>query len=70
MSTPSAPEGTRFLVAWRADDTDAFDRLVPPVYRELHKLARTACLEVEATSCFARGKPLYATRSGSIRLRS
>ncbi len=40
MPGPSAPEVTRLLVAWRAGDQAAFERLVPLVYRELHKLAR------------------------------
>lgn len=39
MPTPSAPEVTRLLVAWRGGDEGAFDRLVPLVYRELHRLA-------------------------------
>lgn len=39
MPTPSAPEVTRLLVAWRGGDDGAFDRLVPLVYRELHRLA-------------------------------
>lgn len=40
MPTPSPHEVTRLLVAWRAGDRGAFDRLVPLVYRELHALAR------------------------------
>ncbi len=36
---PGAPEVTRLLVAWRAGDRGAFERLVPLVYHELHKLA-------------------------------
>jgi len=39
MPEPSAPEVTRLLVAWRGGDEGAFERLVPLVYRELHKLA-------------------------------
>jgi RNA polymerase sigma-70 factor, ECF subfamily len=39
MPAPSAPEVTRLLVAWRAGDEGAFERLVPLVYRELHQLA-------------------------------
>ena len=39
MPEPSAPEVTRLLVAWRGGDKGAFERLVPLVYRELHKLA-------------------------------
>lgn len=39
MPAPSAPEVTRLLVAWRGGDEGAFDRLVPLVYRELHRLA-------------------------------
>ncbi len=39
MPAPSAPEVTRLLVAWRAGDAGAFERLVPLVYRELHKRA-------------------------------
>ncbi|RPJ84639.1 MAG: RNA polymerase subunit sigma-70 [Acidobacteria bacterium] len=39
MPDPSAPDVTRLLVAWRGGDQGAFERLVPLVYRELHKLA-------------------------------
>ena len=39
MPTPSPHEVTRLLVAWRAGDRGAFERLVPLVYRELHALA-------------------------------
>jgi RNA polymerase sigma factor (TIGR02999 family) len=39
MSAPSAREVTQLLVAWRAGDRGAFERLVPLVYRELHALA-------------------------------
>jgi RNA polymerase sigma-70 factor, ECF subfamily len=35
----SAPDVTGLLVAWRAGDAGAFERLVPLVYRELHHLA-------------------------------
>lgn len=39
MPAPSPHEVTRLLVAWRAGDQGAFERLVPLVYRELHRLA-------------------------------
>ena len=39
MPTPSPHEVTRLLVAWRAGDRGASERLVPLVYRELHRLA-------------------------------
>lgn len=39
MPVPSTPEVTQLLVAWRAGDEGAFARLVPLVYRELHRLA-------------------------------
>jgi RNA polymerase sigma factor (TIGR02999 family) len=39
MPTPSPHEVTQLLVAWRAGDRGAFERLVPLVYRELHALA-------------------------------
>jgi len=39
MPAPSGPEVTRLLVAWRAGDQGAFERLVPLVYRELQRLA-------------------------------
>ena len=39
MPEASAPDVTRLLVAWRAGDRGAFERLVPLVYRELHRLA-------------------------------
>jgi RNA polymerase sigma-70 factor, ECF subfamily len=40
MPERSAPDVTGLLVAWRGGDAGAFERLVPLVYRELHKLAR------------------------------
>jgi RNA polymerase sigma-70 factor (ECF subfamily) len=40
MSEPSAHEITRLLVAWNDGDASAFDRLLPHVYEELHRLAR------------------------------
>jgi len=39
MPAPSPQEVTRLLVAWRAGDQGAFERLVPLVYRELRRLA-------------------------------
>ena len=36
-----APQGevTRLLIAWRAGDREALDRLIPLVYAELHRMA-------------------------------
>lgn len=39
MTTPSAQEVTRLLVAWRNGDQEALERLTPLVYGELHRLA-------------------------------
>ena len=39
MPQGPAPDVTRLLVAWRKGDEGAFERLVPLVYRELHRLA-------------------------------
>ena len=39
MTAPSPQEVTRLLRAWRDGDQGAFDRLVPVVYDELHRLA-------------------------------
>jgi len=39
MPAPSPREVTQLLVAWRAGDRGAFERLVPLVYHELHGLA-------------------------------
>jgi RNA polymerase sigma-70 factor, ECF subfamily len=39
MPQGPTPEVTRLLLAWRDGDEGAFDRLVPLVYRELHRLA-------------------------------
>jgi RNA polymerase sigma factor (TIGR02999 family) len=38
---PSSPPGdvTRLLAAWSGGDTDAFEKLIPLVYDELHRLA-------------------------------
>jgi RNA polymerase sigma-70 factor, ECF subfamily len=39
MPAPAAPDVTQLLAAWQAGDREAFARLVPLVYRELHELA-------------------------------
>ena len=39
MSEGRAADVTRLLHEWKAGDRDAFDRLMPIVYRELHALA-------------------------------
>lgn len=39
MPVPAAPDVTQLLVAWGAGDAGAFERLVPLVYTELHRLA-------------------------------
>jgi hypothetical protein len=36
----SAHEVTRLLQAWSAGEQSAFDKLVPMVYQELHRLAQ------------------------------
>jgi len=38
MSSP--PEVTQLLLAWRDGDNQAFEKLVPIVYQDLHRLAR------------------------------
>jgi hypothetical protein len=43
MTTPSAQEVTRLLVAWRNGDQEALERLTPLVYGELHRLAHASC---------------------------
>jgi RNA polymerase sigma factor (TIGR02999 family) len=40
MSTPADQDVTQLLLAWRGGDDDALDKLVPLVYKELHRLAR------------------------------
>jgi RNA polymerase sigma-70 factor (ECF subfamily) len=40
MTTPSTEEVTQLLVAWSNGNKAALDRLMPLVYRELHRLAR------------------------------
>ncbi|MCB1055969.1 MAG: sigma-70 family RNA polymerase sigma factor [Acidobacteria bacterium] len=42
MTAPPQPEPsvTELLVAWRAGDPDALDRLTPRIYRELRRLAQ------------------------------
>jgi len=37
--TSSAPNVTELLVAWGKGDQQAFDRLMPHVQRELHRIA-------------------------------
>ncbi len=39
MSSPPPVDVTGLLVAWRAGDADALERLLPAVYTELHRLA-------------------------------
>jgi RNA polymerase sigma-70 factor (ECF subfamily) len=36
----ASPSPTELLLAWSGGDADAFDRLVPLVHQELHRLAR------------------------------
>ena len=38
--SPSTHDVTGWLVAWRSGDQTAFDKLVPLIYRELHRLAK------------------------------
>jgi RNA polymerase sigma factor (TIGR02999 family) len=39
-AAPAPPgEVTRLLIAWRAGDREALERLIPLVYRELHRMA-------------------------------
>jgi len=40
MSTPASNEVTQLLLAWNSGDHEAFDRLIPIVHSELHRLAR------------------------------
>src|SRR5262245_27059176 len=40
MPALSSTEVTKLLLAWSAGDELAFERLVPVVYRELHRIAR------------------------------
>lgn len=40
MAVPSAHEVTELLTAWNAGDETALEKLVPLVYRELHRMAR------------------------------
>lgn len=39
MSEHSSPEVTHLLLAWRQGEKEAFDKLIPLVYDELHRLA-------------------------------
>ncbi len=39
-TSSSSHDVTQLLVAWRAGDDQAFEALVPLIYRELHRLAR------------------------------
>ena len=41
LPAPESHEVTRLLLAWSEGDKDAFDRLVPLVYEELHRLAQS-----------------------------
>lgn len=43
---PSTPQVTELLLAWRAGDESALDRLIPIVHGELHRIAR-ACMAGE-----------------------
>ena len=43
---PSSPQVTELLLAWRAGDKSALDRLIPIVHGELHRIAR-ACMAGE-----------------------
>ena len=39
-SSSSSPNVTNLLVAWGKGDRQAFDRLMPQVQQELHRIAR------------------------------
>jgi len=41
MPAPESHEVTGLLLAWSEGDKDAFDRLMPLVYEELHRLAQS-----------------------------
>ena len=41
MTAPASHEVTELLLAWSAGDQGALDRLVPLVYAELHRLAKS-----------------------------
>ena len=41
MSEPSSSEVTQLLKAWGDGDKEALDRLIPVVYREIHRLAHS-----------------------------
>jgi len=40
MKHTAPPDVTELLLAWSAGDQDAFTRLAPLVYQELHRMAR------------------------------
>lgn len=40
MTSPPSQEVTRLLLAWSDGDQGVLERLVPLVYRELHRLSR------------------------------
>ena len=46
MDTPSPQLVTHLLLEWKSGDASALERLIPLVYRELHRLARQ-CLRRE-----------------------
>jgi RNA polymerase sigma factor (TIGR02999 family) len=48
VTTPSPEEVTQLLVAWNNGDEVALNRLMPLVYRELHRLARRRLAREEA----------------------
>ena len=41
MKSPTPPNITQLLVAWKQGDQEALDQLTPLVYRELHRLAHS-----------------------------
>src|SRR5258708_19289588 len=40
MGRPSSSEVARFVEAWKDGDETAFEKLMPLVYKELHRMAR------------------------------
>ena len=41
-AVPVRPDVTQLLIAWQGGETGAFDELIPLVYSELRRLARSA----------------------------
>src|ERR1051325_5845408 len=65
MDTPLPGDVTRLLMAWHAGDQEALDKLVPLVYEELRRIARS---KLQRFAADGRLQPTALVHEAYIRL--